>query len=145
MSMGAAATQADPLPWLGVSPIFAVVIALIAVAGVVYTAIMQRETGRETVREARKAADAALASAEASDKAATASAAAVTEARRAAPIVLIGCTAADHRALLRESQAPPPLGRRKGECWLSRDGATVRAVFEDVSARESEEKDPPNR
>jgi hypothetical protein len=83
MSMGSAATQTDPLPWLGVSPIFADVIALIAVAGVIYTAIMQRKTGRETVLEARKAADAALASAEASDKAATASAAAVTEARRA--------------------------------------------------------------
>jgi S-DNA-T family DNA segregation ATPase FtsK/SpoIIIE len=69
----------------------------------------------------------------------------LTEVRRAAPIVLFGCTAADHRVLLREAQAPPPLGRRAGECWLSRDGATVRAVFEDVSARESEEKDPPNR
>jgi len=77
------AETADPLPWLSVSPIFAVVVALIALAGMLYTALMQRKTGRETVREARKAADAALASAEASDKAATASAAAVNEARRA--------------------------------------------------------------
>ena len=69
----------------------------------------------------------------------------LTEVRRAAPIVLIRCTAADHRALLREAQTPPPLGRRAGECWLSSDGVTVRAVFEDVSARESEEKGPPNR
>jgi type VI protein secretion system component VasK len=78
-----AAETADLLPWLSVSPIFAVVVALIALAGVAYTAVMQRKTGKETVREARKAADAALASAEASDKAATASAAAVTEARSA--------------------------------------------------------------
>jgi type VI protein secretion system component VasK len=78
-----AAESADPVPGSGLSPLFAVVVALIALAGVVYTAVMQRKTGRETVREARKAADAALASAEASDRAATASAAAVTEARRA--------------------------------------------------------------
>jgi Tfp pilus assembly protein PilX len=78
-----AAGPADPLPWLSVNPTFAVVVALIALAGVAYTTVMQRKTGKETVREARKAADAALASAEASDKAATASAAAVAEARRA--------------------------------------------------------------
>ena len=56
---------------------------MIALVGVVYTALMQRKTGKDTVREAKKAADAALASADASDKAATASAAAVDEARRA--------------------------------------------------------------
>jgi len=78
-----AAATADPLPVFGFSPLFAVVVALIALAGVICTALLQRKTGKETVREARKAADAALASAEASDKAATASAAAVTEARRA--------------------------------------------------------------
>jgi type VI protein secretion system component VasK len=78
-----AAESADPLPGFRLSPLFAVVVALIALAGVIYTAVMQRKTGRETVREARKAADAALASAAASDRAATASAAAVTEARRA--------------------------------------------------------------
>ena len=78
-----AAGPADPLPWLSVSPTLAVVVALIALAGVAYTAAMQRKTGKETVREAKKAANAALASAEASDKAATASADAVAEARRA--------------------------------------------------------------
>jgi type VI protein secretion system component VasK len=83
VSIVSAATATDPLPWLSVSPIFAVVVALTALAGVVYTALMQRKTGRETVREARKAAGAALASAKASNKAATASAAAVSEARRA--------------------------------------------------------------
>ena len=83
VSIVSAASETDPQFGFGVSPIFVVVVALVALAGVIYTAVMQRKTGRETVREARKAADAALASAEASDRAATASAAAVTEARRA--------------------------------------------------------------
>jgi len=61
----------------------AVVVAAAALAGVVYSSVLQRRTGRETVREARKAAEAALASAAASDKAAEASAAAVREARAA--------------------------------------------------------------
>ena len=61
----------------------AVVVAITALAGVVYSSVLQRRTGKETVREARKAAEAALASAAASDKAADASAAAVREARTA--------------------------------------------------------------
>jgi hypothetical protein len=64
-------------------PIFAIIVALVALAGVIYAALVQRKTGKDTVREARKAADAALASAAASGKAATSSAAAVKEARRA--------------------------------------------------------------
>jgi hypothetical protein len=63
--------------------IIAVVVGVTALAGVVYSSVLQRRTGRETVREARKAAEAALASAAASDKAAEASAAAVREARTA--------------------------------------------------------------
>ena len=66
-----------------VSLLIAVVVAVTALAGVVYSAVLQRRTGRETVREARKAAEAALASAAASDKAAEASAAAVREAQTA--------------------------------------------------------------
>lgn len=66
-----------------VDPIFAIVVAVIALVGVVYTTLMQRRTGKDTVREAKKAADAALASAAASDKAAEASSAAVSAARTA--------------------------------------------------------------
>ena len=66
-----------------VSLLIAVVVAVSALAGVVYSSVLQRRTGRETVREARKAAEAALASAAASDKAAEASAAAVREAQTA--------------------------------------------------------------
>jgi S-DNA-T family DNA segregation ATPase FtsK/SpoIIIE len=69
----------------------------------------------------------------------------LTAARRSWPIALVGCSASDHRALLRDPQTPPPLGRRPGECWLARDGRTVRAVLETSSARESEEKRSPNR
>jgi hypothetical protein len=69
----------------------------------------------------------------------------LTEARRGIPIVMIGCTAADHRMLLREAQPPPPLGVRPGECWLSRGGHTVRAVWERASTPESEEFHRPNR
>jgi len=68
---------------IGLDPIFAIVVAVIALVGVIYTTLMLRRTGKDTVREARKAADAALASAAASDKAAAASAAAVNEARMA--------------------------------------------------------------
>jgi hypothetical protein len=66
-----------------VNLVLAVVVGVTALAGVVYSSVLQRRTGRETVREARKAAEAALASAAASDKAAEASAAAVREARTA--------------------------------------------------------------
>jgi S-DNA-T family DNA segregation ATPase FtsK/SpoIIIE len=69
----------------------------------------------------------------------------LTEARRGIPIVLIGCTAADHRLLLREAQPPPPLGARHGQCWLSRGGRTVRAVWEAASTPESEEFHRVNR
>ena len=48
-------------------------------------------------------------------------------ARREWPIVLHAATLADHRALTRSRELPPPLGARPGECWLVRDGATVRA------------------
>jgi len=58
-------------------------VGVTALAGVIYSSVLQRRTGRETVREARRAAEAALASAAASDKAAEASAAAVREARTA--------------------------------------------------------------
>ena len=61
----------------------AIVVATTALAGVVYSSMVQRRTGRETVREARKAAEAALGSAAASDKAAEASAAAAREAQTA--------------------------------------------------------------
>src|SRR4051794_34877722 len=63
--------------------IIALVVGVTALAGVVYSSVLQRRTGRETVREARRAAEAALASAAASNKAAEASAAAVREARTA--------------------------------------------------------------
>jgi S-DNA-T family DNA segregation ATPase FtsK/SpoIIIE len=80
----------------------------------------------------------------------------LTAARREWPIVLIGCTTADHRALLRDRELPPLLGN--GECWLAAEGRTVRAVLdlgrdehettrgsEGPVTRESEEKHPPNR
>ena len=67
----------------GVGLAIAVVAAVIALTGVVYSSVLQRRTGRETVQEARKAAEAALLSAAASDKAAEASAEAVREARTA--------------------------------------------------------------
>ena len=46
-SWGRSPETADPLPWLSVNPIFAVVVALIALAGA-YTAVMQGKTGKET-------------------------------------------------------------------------------------------------
>jgi len=75
--LGASATDG------GVGLAIAVVAAMIALSGVVYSSVLQRRTARETVQEARKAAEAALLSAAASDKAAEASAAAVREARTA--------------------------------------------------------------
>jgi S-DNA-T family DNA segregation ATPase FtsK/SpoIIIE len=66
----------------------------------------------------------------------------LTSARRHWPIVLAGCTPADHRILLRDRELPPPLGERPGECWLAGGGPTVRAVFDPASTPESEEKRP---
>ena len=71
------------LPVSDVNLIIALVVGVTALAGVLYSSVLQRRTGRETVREARRAAEAALASAAASDKAAEASAAAVREAKTA--------------------------------------------------------------
>lgn len=67
-------------------------------------------------------------------------------ARRDWPIVLIGVSAADHRALLRDRALPPPLGAAPGECWFSTEGRTRRAVLVfPESTRESEEKHLRNR
>ena len=54
----------------------------------------------------------------------------LTTARREWPMVLVGCTPADHRALLRDRGLPPLLGTQPRECWFAHDGATVRAVLE---------------
>jgi S-DNA-T family DNA segregation ATPase FtsK/SpoIIIE len=73
----------------------------------------------------------------------------LTTARRDWPLVLVGCSVADHRALVRDRDLPPPLGNAGGESWLSLEGRTVRAVLDATStassAPESEEKRPPNR
>jgi S-DNA-T family DNA segregation ATPase FtsK/SpoIIIE len=53
----------------------------------------------------------------------------LTLARREWPIALTGCAPADHRALLRSRELPPLLGRIPGECWLTTEGVTVRAVL----------------
>ena len=53
----------------------------------------------------------------------------LAQARREWPIVLHAATLADHRALTRSRELPPPLGTRPGECWLVRDGVTLRAVL----------------
>jgi S-DNA-T family DNA segregation ATPase FtsK/SpoIIIE len=67
-------------------------------------------------------------------------------ARRDWPIVLIDVTAADHRAVLRDRALPPPLGAAPGECWISAEGRTRRAVLVlPDPTRESEEKHPRNR
>ncbi len=50
-------------------------------------------------------------------------------ARRDWPIALVDVTAAEHRALLRDRDLPPPLGSHPGECWLSIEGRTVRAIL----------------
>jgi S-DNA-T family DNA segregation ATPase FtsK/SpoIIIE len=55
-------------------------------------------------------------------------------ARREWPIVLHAATLADHRALTRSRELPPPLGARPGECWLVRDGVTVRATLRTIQA-----------
>lgn len=49
--------------------------------------------------------------------------------RREHPMVFIGCTAADVRAVSRVREQPPPLGGRAGECWLVESGAIRRAVL----------------
>ena len=59
----------------------------------------------------------------------TAAWALLTRARREWQLVLVGCTVADHRALTRARELPPPLDERAGECWLVRDGVTRRAVL----------------
>ena len=56
----------------------------------------------------------------------------LTAARREWPIVLVDVKAADHRALLRDRELPPPLGSLPGECWLAVDGRTVRAVLDPI-------------
>jgi S-DNA-T family DNA segregation ATPase FtsK/SpoIIIE len=70
----------------------------------------------------------------------------LSAARREWPIVLIDVTPADHRALLRDRALPPPLGATPGECWLSAEGRTRRALLTlPDCTRESEEKHPRNR
>lgn len=70
----------------------------------------------------------------------------LSAARRDWPIVLIDVTAADHRTLLRDRTLPPPLAQAPGECWLSVDGRTRRAILSmPGTTRESEEKHPGNR
>lgn len=55
--------------------------------------------------------------------------AALSWARRDLPVVMIGCTPADHRTLLRDRELPPLLGPGEGECWYADEGTTRRAVF----------------
>jgi S-DNA-T family DNA segregation ATPase FtsK/SpoIIIE len=67
-------------------------------------------------------------------------------ARRDWPIVLIGVGHSDVRAVLRDRAAPPPLGPRPGECWLSTEGRTVRAILAlPGGARDSEDFSARNR
>jgi len=51
-------------------------------------------------------------------------------ARRALPIVVIGCSPSELRAIARVRDAPPPLGARRGECWWVEGGAARRAVLD---------------
>lgn len=69
----------------------------------------------------------------------------LTTARREWPILLAGCTVADHRALLRHRDPPPPLGDGPGECWLASLDGTARAVLRLGSASDSEENTRRNR
>lgn len=55
--------------------------------------------------------------------------AALSRARRDLPVVMLGCTPADHRTLLRDRELPPLLGTGEGECWYADEGTTRRAVF----------------
>jgi S-DNA-T family DNA segregation ATPase FtsK/SpoIIIE len=50
--------------------------------------------------------------------------------RREVPLVVIGCTAAELRAVARIREVPPPLGHRPGECWLIEHGEVRRAQLE---------------
>src|SRR5690606_8642123 len=52
---------------------------------------------------------------------------ALARARRSAAFVLHGCTPADHRALVRPAEGPPPLDEAAGDCWLVVHGRTRRA------------------
>jgi len=51
-------------------------------------------------------------------------------ARRELPIVVIGCSPSELRAIARVRDAPPPLGARPGECWWVEGGAARRAVLD---------------
>jgi len=51
-------------------------------------------------------------------------------ARRELPIVVIGCSPSELRAIARVRDAPPPLGARRGECWWVEGGAARRAVLD---------------
>ncbi len=55
--------------------------------------------------------------------------AALSWARRDLPMVMLGCSPADHRTLLRDRELPPLLGPGEGECWYADEGVTRRAVF----------------
>jgi S-DNA-T family DNA segregation ATPase FtsK/SpoIIIE len=50
-------------------------------------------------------------------------------ARRELPFAIVGCSAAELRALTRVREAPPPLGSRPGECWLVDDGVVRRGLL----------------
>jgi len=51
-------------------------------------------------------------------------------ARRELPIVVIGCSPSELRAIARVRDAPPPLGARRGECWWIEEGTVRRAVLD---------------
>ena len=51
-------------------------------------------------------------------------------ARRELPIVVIGCSPSELRAIARVRDVPPPLGARRGECWWVEGGAARRAVLD---------------
>ncbi|MGN6324798.1 FtsK/SpoIIIE domain-containing protein [Pseudolysinimonas sp.] len=53
-------------------------------------------------------------------------------ARRELPVAVVGCTAAELRALTRTRDAVPPLGARPGECWLVDGGVVRRALLRGV-------------
>jgi S-DNA-T family DNA segregation ATPase FtsK/SpoIIIE len=50
-------------------------------------------------------------------------------ARRELPFAVVGCSAAELRALTRVRETPPPLGSRPGECWLVDDGVVRRGLL----------------
>ncbi|CAN5408868.1 hypothetical protein BH10ACT6_BH10ACT6_02720 [soil metagenome] len=55
--------------------------------------------------------------------------------RREFPLVFVGCTASELRAIGRVRETPPPLGARSGECWVVDGGVVSRALL-DVAADE---------